>query len=146
MSLRRTVAAPFRDEGRDRLPESEFVVGLTINRDWFSVDQAKRLVDVAVGEGLLARTDEALVATFDPHEVDLPADFAPGEDILRERSTFERVVDRLVEAGVEKQAAVADINRVQADLAVTVEAAAVLYAHRQGVDVEREAERALGEL
>jgi len=146
VSLRTTVATPFRDRGRERLPESEFVVALSLDRDWFSPDQAKRLVDVAVGEGLLARTDEALVATFDADAVEVPADFVPEEGVLRERSTFERVLDGLTEAGVEKQEAVAGINQLQADLAVTVETAAVLYAHRRGVDVRSAAEHARSEL
>jgi hypothetical protein len=41
----------------------------------------------------------------------------------------------VVATGVEKQAAVADINRRQRELGVTLEAAAVLYAKRNGVDV-----------
>lgn len=146
MSLRTTVAAPFKEKGREHLPESEFVVALSINWDWFSPDQAKRLVDVAVGEGLLARTDGDLVATFDPDEVVVPEGFAPDEEILRERSTFERVLDALTADGVDKQEAVAGINQRQADLAVSIEAAAVLYAHQRGVDVQADAERALAEL
>lgn len=146
MSLRTTVATPFKEKGRERIPESEFVVALSIDWDWFSPDQAKRLVDVAVGEGLLVRTDDDLVATFDADDVDVPEGFTPEEDLLRERSTFERVLDALTSDGVDKQEAVAAINRRQADLAVSIEAAAVLYAHRRGVDVQSHAERARAEL
>ncbi len=146
MSLRRTVAAPFRTEGSDRMSKSEFVVALSLDRDWFSPDQAQRLVDVAVSEGLLERDGDALVAAFDPAEVTVPEDFAPDESVLQERSTFERVLDAVVETGVEKQDAVAAVNRLQGDLGVTLEAAAVVYARRQGVDVTDLAERARGEL
>lgn len=146
MSLRTTVAAPFKEKGREYIPESEFVVALSINWDWFSPDQAKRLVDVAVGEGLLIRTDGDIVATFDPDAVSVPEGFTPDEELLRERSTFERVLDALTSEGIEKQEAVAAINRRQADLAVSIEAAAVLYAHRRGVDVQADAERARAEL
>lgn len=141
MSLRTTVAIPFRDRGRDRLAESEFVVALSLDRDWFSPDQAKRLIDVAMGEGLLDHDEGDLIATFEPDEIGCPDEFVPDEGLLRDRSTFERVVDRLVDAGEDKQHAVAAINRLQADLAVTVEAAAILYAHRQGVDVQSLAEQ-----
>ncbi|WP_225334826.1 DUF2240 family protein [Halomicrobium urmianum] len=146
MSLRRTVAAPFRTEGSDRMSESEFVVALSLDRDWFSPDQAKRLVDVAASEGLLERDDDAVVAAFDFADVTVPEDFAPDESVLQERSTFERVLDAVVETGVEKQDAVAAVNRLQTDLGVTLEAAAVVYARRQGVDVTDIAERARGEL
>lgn len=146
MSLRRAVAAPFRQEGRTEVGESTFVVALSLDRDWFSPDQAKRLVDVAVGEGLLERDGDELRATFDPEAVEVPEDFAPDEGVLRQRSTFEKLVGALEEAGVEKQEAVAGINQLQARLGVTVEAAAVLYARRRGVDVTDHATAALAEL
>jgi len=146
MSLERAVATPFRDRGRGRLGEGEFVVALSLDRDWFTPDQAKRLVDVAAGRGLLEREDDDLVAAFDPADVSVPEGFVPDESVLREQSTFERVLDALVSEGVEKQAAVAAINERQRELGVTIEAAAVLYARRQGVDVDAAADRALGEL
>ena len=126
--------------------ESAFVVALSLDREWFSPDQAKRLVDVATSEGLLDREDGRLRVEFDPSEVDLPEGFEPGEAILRKRSTFERVLDALVEAGHEKQDAVAAVNGLQSELAVSVEAAAVLYAHRQGIDVREHAAAARTEL
>jgi len=146
MGLRRAVAAPFLERGTRTLPESEFVVAQSLDRDWFSPDQAKRLIEVAVGEGVLERTEAGLAPTFDLAGVEVPEDFAPDESLLRERSTFERLLDALTDAGVEKQTAVAETNRLQSDLAITLEAAAVLYATRQGVDVADLAERARQEL
>ena len=146
MSLRSAVAAPYQSRGERRLAESEFVVALSLDRNWFSPDQATRLADVAVGEGLLHREDEGLVPTFDPESVAIPEGFSPGEDLLQRRSTFERVLDALVENGIEKRRAVAEINQLQQSLAVTIEAAAVLYARRRDVDVQDVAERALSDL
>ena len=146
MSLRRTVAAPFRQRGVDQLRESEFVVALSLDRDWFSPDQAQRLVDAAVTEGLLEREGEAVAVTFDPASVTVPDGFVPDESVIQQRSVFERVLGAVVDAGVEKQDAVAGINRLQAELDVTVEAAALLYARQQGVDVDGLADRARGEL
>ncbi len=123
--------------------QSEFVVALSLDRDWFSPDQAKRLVDVAAGEGLLDRDGADLVATFDPTEVRVPEEFTPEESLLRERSPFERVLERVVDAGHDKQTAVAEINQLQQELAVSIEAAAAVYARRVGVDVADVAERAL---
>ena len=146
MSLRRAVAEPFRAKGRETLTDSEFVVVLSLDREWFTAEQAKRLVDVATTEGLLERVDGDLAVTFDHREVAIPDGFTPDEDLLRQRSTFERALQTLVEAGIEKQDAVASINRLQAELGVTVEAAAVVYARRQGVAVGDLAERARGTL
>lgn len=146
MSLRVTVAAPFRRTGGDRIGENEFVVDLSLKRDWFTPDQAKRLVDIAVSEGLVDRDDGDLVATFSPREVSMPEEFAPDESVLQQRSTFQRVLDAVTGTGVEKQEAVAAMNRLQSDLGLTIEAAGVLYARRQGMDVDELSERALGDL
>lgn len=146
MSLRAVVAAPFRGRGRERLPESEFIVGLSLDRGWYSPDQAARVVDIAVGRGLLAREDETLRATFDPGSVDVPAGFEPDDDLLRAPSPFELVLEALVAAGHDKQDAVAGINRLQADAGLTNGAAAVLYARRQDVDVPEAAAAARAEL
>jgi len=146
VSLRVAVAAPFRQRGTDSLAESEFVVALSLDRDWFSPDQAKRLVDVAVGEGLLAHEDGELTCAFDPSGVAVPDDFVPDDDVLRERSTFERVLELLVDAGAEKHEAVAGINDLQQRLDLTVEAAAVVYGRREGVDVSTVSSKAMTEL
>ena len=136
MSLKTAVAAPFRKRGTDRMAESEFVVALSLDRNWFSPDQAKTLVDVATSEGLLEREDDALVVGFDAASTAIPDGFRPGEEILQSRSTFEQVLDSVVEAGIEKQTAVAGVNTLQSDLGVTLDAAAVVYARSEGVDVE----------
>lgn len=146
MSLRSAVAAPFKGRGEGELAESEFVVALSLDRDWFSPEQATRLADIAVGEGLLERTDEALVPTFDPADATIPEGFVPDEELLRRRSAFEQVLDALVADGIDKREAVAEINELQQRLAVTIEAAAVLYARRRDIDVNEAADRALAEL
>lgn len=142
MSLRTAVAAPFVQNGTDRLGRSDFVVALSLDRDWFSPDQAKRLIDVATSEGLLETDDDQLVVTFDVGSVTVPEDFTPEESILRQRTTFERILDAVVETGTDKQDAVAAINGLQTELGVTLEAAAVVYARRQGLTIDEHLKRA----
>ncbi|ELZ96830.1 hypothetical protein C440_03613 [Haloferax mucosum ATCC BAA-1512] len=142
MSLDVTVAVPFRQHGSNRLGEGEFVVALSLDRDWFSPDQAKRLIDLATGRGLVERDDSDIVATFDPATVQIPEEFEPDASVLREQSAFEQVLDACVAAGIEKQAAVAGINERQSRLGVTAEAAAVLFARANDVAVDDVAAKA----
>ena len=146
MSLKVAVAVPFRQQGTDRLGEGAFVVALSLDREWFSPDQAKRLVDVAVGRGLLEKADGDLVATFDLDAVDIPSNYTPDTDILREQPTFEQLLDRMTDGGMEKQAAVAAANETQRRLGITLEAAAVLVATREGIAVDTAADAVRGEL
>jgi hypothetical protein len=146
MALKVAVAAPFRQEGKRELAGSEFVVALSLDRDWYSPDQAKRLLDRAAGEGLLERTDDGVRATFDPESVAVPGEFAPDESLLAGRSAFEQVLDDLVAAGADKREAVAAVNDLQDRLGVSIEAAAVLHARSEGVDASDAARSALVDL
>jgi hypothetical protein len=146
VSLKTTVAVPFRAAGTREMGEGEFVVALSLDRDWFSPDQAKRLVDVAEGRGLLAYENDDLRTTFDPATVSVPENFTPDADVLTEQSTFERVIDKLVAAGVDKREAVAAANERQSEAGVTLETAAVLVAREQGVSVSDAAAAARSEL
>ncbi|MFW6017278.1 MAG: DUF2240 family protein [Halapricum sp.] len=146
MSLRTAVGVPFVQAGTDRLGRSDFVVALSLDRDWFSPDQAKRLIDVAASEGLLEPDDDELVATFDIGGITIPDGFTPEESILQQRTTFERLLDAVVEDGTDKREAVAAINGLQSELGVTLETAAVVYARREGLSVGDYLERIRGEL
>jgi hypothetical protein len=146
MSLRVAVAAPFKQKGRTRVAEQAFVVALSLDRDWMSPDQAKRLLDVADGEGLVERTDGDVEAQFSPDDVDVPADFEPDASLFQERSAFERALDALDAAGHGRQETVAAVNQLQQELGVTADAAAVVYARKHGVDVADAAAKAREEL
>ncbi|MEM4780529.1 MAG: DUF2240 family protein [Halalkalicoccus sp.] len=138
MSLRVAVAAPFQGAGTRRMEESRFVVALSLDRGWFSPDQAKRLLDVAASEGLLERAEGGVEATFAVESVEIPEGFAPDEELLTERSPFERVLETIVAGGVEKRTAVARINELQRELGISIEVAAVVFARREGIDVSEE--------
>lgn len=146
MSLRRVVAAPFKRAGASQVTESEFVVTLSLHRDWYSPAQAKRVLELAASDGLIAVEDEHVRARFDPSEVELPPEFTPDEALLEDRSTFELLLERIVDAGHDKRTAVAEINGLQRELDVTVEAAAAIYGAKQGVGFGGTLERASDEL
>lgn len=135
MDLKTVVAAPFRHRGSNTLTDSEFIATLSMELDWFTPEQARRVIDLATSESLLDRSEDSLVPTFAVETISLPDDPTPDESILTERSTFEQLLDTITDAGIEKQDAVAEINRLQQELAITIEAAGVLYAHQQGIAV-----------
>lgn len=146
MTLERVVAAPYQHAGTRQLTKQEFVVALSLHRDWFSPAQAKQVVERATAEGLVTTSPEGLTIAFDPSEVRVPSGFAPDDSVLARRSTFETILSRCVDAGYEKREIVAEINQAQARLGLTVQAAAALYATRIGVDVSDEIDQALDEL
>ena len=140
MSLEATVAAPFKWHATDRLGEGAFVVALSLEREWFSPDQAKRLVAGGAGGGFVVGAEGDWVGQLDPEAGGIRGGCGPEEDGLREQSAFETALEAAVATGVDKQTAVAAINERQQALAVTIEAAAVLYAKRRDARVDHLAE------
>jgi Uncharacterized protein conserved in archaea len=136
MSLEIAVAVPFKQRGTTRLGEGAFVVALSLDRSWFSPDQVQRLITIAASRGLLSQSDDKVIAEFDPATVSIPESYEPDESILREQSAFEQLLDVLVTAGYEKREAVAEINERQRQLAISVEAAAAVYATEVGLDLD----------
>lgn len=135
MSLRVAVAAPFKRAGRDRLDEQAFVVDLAVDRNWVSPDQAKRLIELGTGRGLLEAEAGDLRVTFDVADVTIPDGFTPDETLFQRRSPVEVVIDALVDAGTDRRDAVASINSLQQELSITAGAAAVLRARQADLDV-----------
>lgn len=146
MSLRRVIAAPFKQSGEETMSRQEIVVALSLHRDWFSPAQAKQAIERAEQDGLLRGSTAELTPTFDPGAVQVPESFTPDSGVLSSRSPFEVMVDALAEELGEKREAVARINRLQTELAVPIEAAAAIEATRLELDVTNEVQRAKQQL
>ncbi len=149
MSLRRVVAAPFLRRETDEATRAEFIYSLTRDADWFDTDEAEKVLETGVEEGLLKADGDDVRPAFDVSEVDVPDGFSPSARSLigENRGVFERTVDRLVEAGHDKREAVAEINRRHAEMGdVGVQAAALIVAKEKGLSVADLAEEGLEEL
>ncbi len=137
MTLKRVLAAAFKYHGGSPLSETELVAALALERGWVTPDEARDLIERARNDGLLSGEDDALSATFDVSDIAVPADFEPDSAELTDAvSLFERMVDRVAETGRDRQGVVAGINELQHSLDVSSDAAALLYAHQAGLDVE----------
>lgn len=146
MSLQRVVAAPFSQRGETTLSEQEIVVALSLHRDWFSPAQSAKVVKLALSDGLLEETNDGLAPTFDVRSVTIPADFVPDESMMTRRTVFESILETLVAHGIDKREAVGEINQLQRNIDVTIDAAAALYAAKQGIPVGADIDRAKDKL
>lgn len=149
MSLRRVVAAPFLRRETDEATRAEFIYSLTRDADWFDTDEAEKVLETGVEEGLLKADGDDVRPAFDVSEVDVPDGFSPSARSLigENRGVFERTVDRLVEAGHDKRESVAEINRRHAEMGdVGVQAAALIVAKEKGLSVADLAEEGLEEM
>jgi hypothetical protein len=132
-----TVSVPFKRKGKDVLKESEFVLALSIDLNWFSPDQAKNVVREAERSGLIKREGDVIRPAFDLSSVDPPQGFKPG--VFEERLLFDRVIELItIETGMDKRRVIALINKKHDELSklVEIEVSAILVALDHSVALE----------
>lgn len=136
--LKYTVSVPFKRKGKDTLKESEFVLALSIDLNWFSPDQAKNLVREAEKAGLIKREGDILRPTFDLSRVEPPSEFRAGE-LVEQPPLFDRIIERITaETGMDKRKIIALVNKKQDELSklVEIEVSAIIVALENGVAVD----------
>ncbi len=137
--LKETIASAFKSKGKRSMKKSELIMTLTFDLGWFSHEEAKRVVDLALEKGLLMGNEE-LTPTFDLDEVEVPVDFRPDESIFSEKPVFDRIVEEIAEkTGKSFGEVVAMINRRQEELGnlLSVEVVALIVAKELGLDVSK---------
>ncbi|MBU4374191.1 MAG: DUF2240 family protein [Euryarchaeota archaeon] len=131
-----TVSMPFLRKGKEALKESEFVLALSIDLNWFAPEQAKNLLNHAEKSGLMIREGELIHPAFDISKVEIPSGFKPELSIFEKKAIFDRIIERIISGtGMEKRKVIALINKKQEELAKTVviEVSAILVALEHGV-------------
>jgi len=151
VSLPVTVAAPFKHTRKDRLKKSEFVFYLAIDRKWMSREEAHRVLERAVEEGLLEVTTDGWVRPLlDLSTVTVPVGFRPSSRILESVQPSQELIQRIAAKDAVTPAQVtAEVNRVKEeefDGKIRVEAAVVLVAKRRGVPFEDLRDRLTAEM
>lgn len=140
MSLKITVAAPFRNLRKEQLRKSEFIFFLAIDRKWMNKEQADRLLAIAEDEGLLVQKGGFIAPTFDPGEVTIPLGFKPSSDILEREDPLAGLMERIAVArGIPLPRVAAEMNELiesRFDGRLKAEAAAVLLAQRYRIPYE----------
>jgi hypothetical protein len=132
------VSMPFKRKGKDTLKESEFILTMSIDLNWFSPEQARILLSDAVKDGLLRREGGEVFPLFDLSSVQIPPSFKP-ESMPGKKPIFDLIIDRItVTTGLDKRTIIALINKKQEELIklVDIEVSTLLVALEQGVMVD----------
>jgi hypothetical protein len=137
--LKYTVSVPFKRKGKDALKESEFVLALSIDLNWFSPDQAKNVVLEAEKAGLIIREGDIIRPTFDLSLVEPSSEFKQGVLEEQEQALFNRIIEHITaETGMDKHKIVALVNKKQDELSklVEIEVSAIIVALEHGVALD----------
>lgn len=134
-----SVAVPFKRKGKEALKESEFVLALSIDLNWFNPEQAKNLLGNAEKAGLIKRDEDLVKPAFDLNSVQIPSGFKPDSSIFERKTIFDRAIERIIAGtGMEKRRVISLINKKQEELSklVVIEVSAILVALEHGVAVD----------
>lgn len=140
MTLRITVAAPFRHTRKTALRRNELVYYYALDRKWMSTDQAAVLLRRAEEAGLLRQENGLFSILFDPATETIPIGFRPTSAIFEANDPAQELIGRIMKArGVPETDVVAEMNRIireQFGGNLQPPAALVLLAKKYGVPYE----------
>lgn len=134
-----TVSMPFLRKGKETLKDSEFVLALSIDLNWFTPEQAKNVLSQAEISGILKRQGEMVSPAFDLTKLEMPSGFKPETNVLEKKTIFDRIIERIIlNTSMDKRKVIALINKKQEELAkmVLIEVSAILVAIENGVQVD----------
>jgi len=138
------IAFVFRRSGRPVLRESEIYLPLSMELNWFSLEEAQAVVDAAISAHLLEKREGFLEPVFDIDDVEIPVGFSPSGsvDTLMGASDDEsnQVKDRLLAhlakaTGKNTSQLVEQIDEVCSEKKIVFLVGAVIVSKQYNVDV-----------
>jgi hypothetical protein len=137
VTLRLTVAAPFRHARKTEMRKNELVYYYALDRKWMSTEQANLLLKRAEEEGLLGLVNGQYSPTFDIAGLTLPVGFKPTSGIFERNDPVQDLIARIARArALEETDVVAEMNRIireNYDTHLLPPAALVLLAKSHGI-------------
>jgi hypothetical protein len=134
-----TAAMPFKRKGTDTIKETEFVMVLSLDLDWFKPDTARGFINSAIEKGIISREGDMLKAQFGINDVQIPMGFKPDVSGFQEKEVFEQIIERImINTGLEKQKIIAEINksRNEKEGLFSIEVLGILMAREYGIQVD----------
>ena len=113
MTLRTTIAAPFRHTRKTAMRKNELVYYFALDRKWMSTEQANLLLRRGEEDGLLRQENGVYSVLFDPATVTIPVGFRPGSTIFDNNDPSQEMIGRIAKArGIPETEVVAEMNRL----------------------------------
>lgn len=140
MTLKTTIAAPFRHLRKGEMKKSELVYYYALDRRWMSTEQAATLLRNAEEDGMITREGDIYKPAFDVGTVTIPIGFKPTLAIFERKDPVTELVGRIARAlNKEETEVVAEMNRLIKegfDNNLLPEAAIAVVARRHNVGFE----------
>jgi hypothetical protein len=140
VTLRITVAAPFKHTRKTGMRKNELVYYYALDRKWMSTDQANLILRRAEEEGLMSLENGVYTPRFDLAAITIPIGFKPTSAIFERNDPAQVLIGRIVKATTMQETdIVAEMNqtiRDGFDSHLLPPAALILLAKKYGVPFE----------
>lgn len=137
MTLKITIAAPFKHTRKAGMRKNELVYYYALDRKWMSTDQANLLLNRAEEDGLIVQQNGILSPRFDVNEIIIPIGFKPTASVFERNDPVQELIARIAKTReIQETAVVSEMNRMikeQFDGNLLPAAALVLLAKKYGV-------------
>lgn len=145
-------AAYFRSIGKDVTTAEEFVMGTSLELKWMSPSDSKLLLRRLTEAGILEQRDGYVRPARDLSSIDLPLAYRPPKDLIESlhaksqtpapeknaeapADVFPMLMDKAVEAGMQRRDFIQSCNRIQKRLDIEIGVAALIVLRDAGTDV-----------
>ena len=113
MTIKITIAAPFKHTRKTGMRKNELIYYYALDRKWMSTDQANMLLNRAEEDGLLTQQNGVLSPRFDVNEIIIPIGFKPTSSVFERNDPVQELIGRIAKArGIQETAVVSEMNRV----------------------------------
>ncbi len=136
--MKRALAFLFQREG-EVIEKEDFIYAQSVDLDWFSSDEARKMIDRTLESGLARMKDEEITANFDYEDIDIPMGFEPSKDILEKekRDLFPELLEDIVKnSDYSKQEMISKANKKQDEMNIEIKTALLLVSQKEGIEVE----------
>ncbi len=135
--MKKALAFLFQREGSE-ISKEDFVYAQSVDLEWFSSDEARKLIDKALEAGLVDADENIIKANFEYGQIDIPIGFEPSKKILESKSKdiFSEILDEMVEkSSLSKQQIMSKVNEVQDKLDIEIITAMLLVARKNDISI-----------
>jgi len=143
-----TIAQPFKKLGKERLTTGEFVFALSLDLEWFTPEEAKKVLNQALRSDLLKIDGDDLEPGFDLKDLEKPPGFRPDLALFKSASNDSTVGNIAREAGVKIDEVTQRIKERYDELGGILEEEVIniMVAKELGVNIDDLIDRAYSDL
>jgi hypothetical protein len=113
VTIRITIAAPFKHTRKTGMRKNELVYYFALDRKWMSTEQANLLLRRAEEDGLLGQENGIYSPRFDISGLTIPIGFKPTSTIFERNEPSQELIGRIAKTrGMQETEVVAEMNRI----------------------------------